>query len=77
MKVRTFYFFFCQPRVWVPLGGAALAGEGAVSQYSPDRRVIVSYVSRVTEGSPSALGGIALEGHVRHSASGLPPAEGE
>ena len=30
------------PAEGVPLGGAALAGEGAVSQYSPVRRVIVS-----------------------------------
>ena len=61
--------------------GAAWQGRGFAlgprdrPQYSPDRRVTVSYVR--TEGSPSALGGIALEGHVRHSASGLPPAEGE
>ena len=55
------------------------SGLGAAwrGRYSPDRRVIVSYVSRVTEGSPSALGGIALEGHVRRLAGGLPPAEGE
>ena len=65
--------FAARPAGFCRLRGLEAAWRG---RHSPDRRVIVSYVSRVTEGSPSALGGIALEGHVRRSAGGLPPTEG-
>ena len=65
--------------------GAAWQGRGFAlgprdrPQYSPDRRVIVSYVSRVTrrEGQCRvACRGGWLEGRVRRSAGGLPPVEG-
>ena len=61
---------FRRLRGWVPLGGAALAGEGAVSQYSPDRRVIVS------RGGVRPVSCRVPRGLARGPRSPLPPAEG-